>query len=145
MKLTLTQSPVYTEPEVDIRYADMEPQLQKVIDLLGNNRQLLTVRSDNSTKRIRPEEVLYFESVDEKTFVYCQSEVFSSDLKLYALEELLKDTGFVRISKACILNIDWLDSVKVLMNGKMDALLQNGEHLIVNRHYVPAFKKAFGL
>ena len=145
MKLTLTQSPDYTEPEVDIRYAEMEPKLQKAIDLLREDNQFLNVRSDNGTnKRIRPDSILYFASVDEKTFVYSSTEVFSSDKKLYELEEQFKDSSFVRISKACILNIDHLDSVKVLINGRLEAKLLNGEKLIINRHYVSAFKKKLG-
>ena len=145
MKLTLTQSSQYTEPEVDIRWAEMTPRLQKVIDLLQKDDPLLTVRSDTVTRRIHPDTILYFESVDEKTFVYVETEVFTCEGKLYEIEERLKDGPFVRISKSCILNIDWLDSVKVLLNGKMEALLKNGEKLIINRHYVPAFKRKFGL
>ena len=72
------------------------------------------------------------------------AEVFSSDKKLYELEEQFKDSSFVRISKACILNIDHLDSVKVLINGRLEARLLNGEKLIINRHYVSAFKKKLG-
>lgn len=141
VKLTLTQSSKYSETEVDIRYANMEPRLQKAIDLLQNDTKIFSVRSDSGMRMIKSENILYFESVDEKTFVYSEEEVFSSEMKLYAVEELLRTSTFVRISKSCILNIDYLDSVKVLLNGKMQAILSNGEKLIINRHYVPAFKK----
>ena len=57
MKLTLTQSSQYTEPEVDIRWAEMTPRLQKVIDLLQKDDPLLTVRSDTVTRRIHPDTI----------------------------------------------------------------------------------------
>lgn len=47
----------------------------------------------------------------------------------------------MRISKSCILNIDFIEKVKPMLNGKYEVLLINGEKLIINRHYVPDFKK----
>ncbi len=145
MKLKITQVSGLDEPEVDIRYTEMDPQLRKAIELLQEDTKAVTVRQENSTRRIRSDEILYFESVDDKTFVYDSSEVYSCDMKLYELEKMFCEHSFVRISKSCILNIDHLDSVRVLMNGKMEVTLQNGEKLVVNRHYVPSFKKKFGL
>lgn len=66
-------------------------------------------------------------------------------MKLFELEETLTNSSFVRISKSCILNIDFIEKVKPMLNGKYEVLLINGEKLIINRHYVPIFKKKFGL
>lgn len=145
MKLTIEQAPHIQESEVHIRCAAVDRQIQQIIEIAGNELKTLPVRQDGTVRVLRPQQVYYIESVDEKCFVYGKKDVYSSDMKLYEMEERLKNTSFVRISKSCLLNIDWLDSVKVLMNGKMEALLQNGERLIINRHYVPAFKQKFGL
>ena len=77
--------------------------------------------------------------------MYTEKTVYRCKEKLYELEELLENSSFVRISKSCILNIDYLESVKAVFNGKLEALLSNGEKVIINRHYVSAFKKKFGL
>ena len=143
MKLTITQLPGLKESEVDVRYSTPEPQLQKALEILRDDKITITVRQENSTRRLSTDNIMYFESVDEKTFVYDSTEVYSCDLKLYEVETLLCERSFVRISKSCILNIDFLDSVKVMINGRMEAKLQNGEKLIINRHYVPAFKRKF--
>ena len=103
------------------------------------------MRKDNSTKILKIEDICYFESVDEQTFVYTQEDVYSCQKKLYEAEEILSDTSFVRISKSCILNIDYLESVRALLNGKLEGTLSNDERVIINRHYVPAFKKKFGV
>ena len=84
-------------------------------------------------------------SVDEKTFIYCENDVYESRMKLFEFEEALINSSFVRISKSCILNIDFIEKVKPMLNGKYEVLLINGEKLIINRHYVPDFKKKFGL
>ena len=87
----------------------------------------------------------YIESVEEKTFVYLEKEVYESNLKLYELEEQLKNTSYIRVSKSIILNIEKLQSVKPLINGKLEANLKNNEKILINRHYVPGFKKKFGI
>lgn len=85
----------------------------------------------------------YIESVDNKTFIYTERDVFENNFKLYELVERLKDTSFIRISKHLIVNIDYIQNVRALINGKFEALLTNGEKVIVNRHYVKAFKDKF--
>ena len=145
MKLTIEQSPKITEAEVNIRCARIDEEVQWIIDGINRDTQTLPVRLNGVLKVIRIKNIFYFESVDEKSFVYCEDEVYSTDLRLYEIEELVKDSDFVRVSKSSILNIDVVESVKALLNGKLEALLQNGEKLIINRHYVPDFKKKFGL
>ena len=145
LKLTIDKSPKYIEAEINIKCDEIDKTIQDVIDLVQNKQRNISVQQDGSTKTISLGSVYYLESVDEKTFVYGKDEVFSTVMKLYEAEEILNGTSFVRISKSCILNIDILDSVKVMLNGKMEATLDNGEKLIINRHYVPGFKKKFGL
>lgn len=81
----------------------------------------------------------------KKTFLYTLNDVYEASQKLYELEQSLKSQGFLRISKSCILNLDYLQHVRALFNGKYEATLTNNEKLTINRSYVPAFKKAFGL
>lgn len=145
MKLSIEQSSDYTETEIIIHCAMLDRNLQKIIEQIQLVSCILSVQKDDCTHRLKPDTVCYLESVDEQTFVYTEKEVYTSQMKLYELEEILKQSTFVRISKACILNIDFLESVRPLLNGKMEARLSNGERVIVNRHYVPEFKKKFGL
>lgn len=145
MKLIIDISEKYTEAEATIRCSRIDGEVQKIIDLIQNIDKFLIVQKDGATEKIRFNNICYFESVDELTFVYTEKTVYRCKEKLYELEELLEDSSFVRVSKSCILNIDYLESVKAVFNGKLEALLSNGEKVIINRHYVSAFKKKFGL
>ena len=145
MKLRLDCSPEHNETEVSIKCRTVDEKVQKIIDIVQNDEKQIIVKKDGYSSILRAADIYYFESVDEKSFVYCKSDVYSSELKLYEIEELLMNTSFVRISKSCILNTDVLDKVKISLNGKMEALLQNGEKVLITRHYVPAFKKILGL
>lgn len=144
MKLKIEQSDNYNETEIIIHCNCIDENLHKIIEIIQSSSFVLTAQKDGRVMHIKPDLVYYFESVDDKTFIYCRDEVYSSPMKLYELENILKKSSFVRISKSCILNIDYLESVRPLLNGKYEVLLINSEKLIINRHYVPDFKKKFG-
>ncbi len=145
MKLIIEQSNGLEEPEIKVRYDEMDDRLQRILGYIRLNVHSLSGVKDGKTKVISLDDVYYFDSTDERTFIYLASEVYECDMKLYELEQQLADTNFVRISKSCIVNIIKLDSVRPLINSRYEAKLENGEKLIINRHYLPGFKRKFGI
>lgn len=145
MKLVIEQNGNFQETEIIIRCSSINSELQKIIDTIKISSFTITAYKDGYLQKINHEDICYIESVDEKTFIYCENDVYDCKMKLFELEETLTNSSFVRISKSCILNIDFIEKVKPMLNGKYEVLLINGEKLIINRHYVPIFKKKFGL
>lgn len=145
MKLVIEQNRNFQETEIIIRCSSINSELQKIIDTIKISSFTITAYKDGYLQKIDHEDICYIESVDEKTFIYCENDVYDCKMKLFELEETLTNSSFVRISKSCILNIDFIEKVKPMLNGKYEVLLINGEKLIINRHYVPIFKKKFGL
>ena len=94
---------------------------------------------------IDPEEVFYFESVDQKVFAYCEREVYEIKKKLYELEEELPEETFIRAAKSSILNLDKIKSLSPAFGGRFEALLKNGEKTVISRQYVGVLKKKLGL
>ena len=80
-----------------------------------------------------------------ETFLYTEHEMYESDLRLYELEEKLRYTDLMRVSKSVILNTGLLRSVRPLLNGRFEATLQNGERVLISRHYLAAFRERFGV
>ena len=68
---------------------------EEKLDAIGNDKHYL----------ISPLEVFYFESVDNRTFLYTETQVLEIKKRLYELEEILSDKDFVRISKTTIVNL----------------------------------------
>ena len=87
----------------------------------------------------------YFESVDNKVFAYGKSEVSELKQKLYKLEQRFAGTDFIRISKSMILNLAKVERFAPSFSGRFEAILQNGEKVMISRQYVPALKKQLGL
>ncbi|QUW22408.1 LytTR family transcriptional regulator DNA-binding domain-containing protein [Sporosarcina sp. Marseille-Q4063] len=115
----------------------------RLIELIKQNTIILTGRKNGHTYSLVAKELYYIESVENKSFLYKQKEVYESDLKLYEFEQLVEGTNFIRISKNLIVNTSHIDSVRALFNGRFEATLTNGEKVIINRHYVKAFKTKF--
>ena len=88
-------------------------------------------------QRIPLNEVLYFETVDKKTFIYTQQKVFECKKLLSVIEQDLITSNIVRISKTVLLNISYLACVKPYPNHRLLVELNNKENLIVSRTYIP--------
>lgn len=145
MKITIIKDSNAPETEITVRCSSIDEKLRKLLDELEMSSTKLTGRIGDKTFVLSADMIYYIESVDEKTFIYSKSEVYQAEYKLYQIEKLLPESDFVRISKNCILNIQKLMSVRPLLNGKMEAHMNNGEIQIVNRHYLKDFKSKFGL
>ena len=145
MKLLIDQSPDNEEVEVTIKCGLIDPGLEKLIEQIRLYSFSVIAKRDGKTFQIRLGDVFYFESVDNRTFVYTEQEVYECGLKLYELESQVAKANFVRISKSCILNVMTLKNVRALLNGKMEAELENGEKVSVTRHYVETLKQKLGL
>lgn len=131
-----------TDIEVSVRYAEKDNKVQRIIAFLQSVEMQIKCNIDNTERMINVAEIYYIESVEKKTFVYLEKSVYHTEYRLYQLIEDLKHYGFVQISKSCILNINVMDSIKPLLNSRMEATLKNGEKVLVNRKYLGEMKKA---
>lgn len=142
MRLIMCEQQDLKKPEVTIAYREMTDSVKRVVDFVRSVDQTILCRKENEEYAIPVSDIYYVESVDKKTFLYCETEVFQSTYKLYELENMLPRAGFVRVSKSTILNIEKLKGVKTLVNSKLEAMLSNGERVCVTRKYLKDIKEA---
>ena len=142
MRLIMSERQDLEQPEVTIAYCEMTESVKRVSDFVRYVDQTILGRKDNAEYAIPVSDIYYVESVDKKTFVYCETEVFQSNSKLYELENSLPRENFVRVSKSTILNVEKLKGIKTLVNSKLEAMLLNGERVCVTRKYLKVIKEA---
>lgn len=118
--------------------------IQYAINLLEGNGGNIPVTKEGKTYLCSPQSIYYIESVDKKTFLYTRNDCYECKLRLYELEEMLSHY-FIRCSKAMIVNLRKVKSVKSEMGGRMNASLLNGESIIISRSYVKDVKGRLGL
>lgn len=142
MKIKTEQDLSCKDMEITIKYAQEDRQVTRILDFLQSLDMQIRCSIDNAEQMIDIADIYYIESVDKKTFIYLEKEVCQIDFRLYQLKEKLQSSGFVQISKSCLLNINALESIRPLFNSRMEATLKNGEKVCVNRKYLKDVKKA---
>ena len=105
----------------------------------------LQAKKDNELHFINSFDVLYFESVDNRTFLYTEDDVLEVKQRLYELEVILSDKDFIRISKSQIVNINKIKSLKPELNRTILATMCNGEQLYISRKYVQAMRNLLSI
>ncbi len=142
MRLILNERPELEKPEVTIAYSEMTASVKRVADFVRSLEQTVLCKKDEEECSVPVGDIFYIESVDKKTFVYCEKEVYMCSLRLYEIEKIVSQAGFVRVSKSTILNIEQLKGVKTLVNSRLEAILSNGERVCVTRKYLKGIREA---
>lgn len=144
MKIVIEEPQDVEEEEIIIKCRKMTPELLRVLALLKTQEALIAY-DRNEIYRLRPVNVYYIEAVNNKTFLYLKDKVYEAKQKLYELEETLANGDFLRVSKSVILNLSKIKSLSPALNGRFEALLDNGEKIIISRQYMNDLKKRLGL
>ncbi len=105
----------------------------------------LSAKKDNELYFINSSEILYFDSVDNRTFLYTTDDVMEINQRLYELENILSDKDFVRISKSQIVNINKIQSLKPELNRTILATMCNNEQLSISRKYVKTIRNILSI
>lgn len=124
------------------KITDRIHRLKNHIELFDSNLQ---AKWEGDTCFVHLPDILYFESVDERTFLYTKDTVMETSYRLYELEQILSDQDFIRISKSQIMNVNLVKSLHPELNRTILATMCNGERLSVSRKYVPALKKLLAI
>lgn len=141
MKLILQEDKSLKETIIDITYSVLDRRVQKVIEIVETFPFQLEGKKEERVHLLDSPDIYYIESVDNISFLYTESDVFESKEKLYVLENILRNSSFIRINKSTILNMDYLQSVRPLPNYRLEANLKNRENLIISRHYLKDVKQ----
>ncbi len=145
MKITLDCSSSVETEEIIIKCREMNQTIIKIMSLAGSTGQSLAGSIEKQIFVIDPEEVYYFESVDDKVFIYTKDKVYESALRLYEIERDYEYSSFFRANRSTIINISLIKSITPLFNGRVEVELENGEKQIVSRQYAPVLKQKLGI
>ena len=117
-------------------------KLQSYIRAFDN--RILTKKEDEMVF-VEMSDILYFETVDNRTFLYMKDEVVEVKQRLYELEARLSEEDFFRCSKSIVVNINKIKNLKPQIDRTIMVTMCNGEKLTISRRYVKAFKDILGI
>lgn len=145
MKITIEPPQQGEEDEIIIRCAVLDKELMQLIYKIRMGREKLPVYSGSEILMLPLKEIYYFESVDNKVFAYCKKEVYEVHKKLYELERDYENQDFLRVSKSTIVHLAKISHLSPMFNGRFEAVLKNGEKIVISRLYVSKMKKKLGI
>ena len=145
MKIVLNERSDIQEIEVIINCISNNETVQKIISSLSAIDIKLTCRKCNEVFQLEPADILYIESVDRRTFLYTEQQIFETERRLYELEAHLEKCSFFRASKAIIINLQRVQSLRPELGARLLLTMDNKEKIIVSRQYAKTIKNALGV
>lgn len=89
--------------------------------------------------------IIFIESFGHDIILHTLDKEYRIKDKLYEIEGILHDKGFIRINKSTIVNKFGIKEINPTFNSRIILLMKNGNKLTVTRSYNLEFKKFIGL
>ncbi len=128
---------------VTIEYPEYTESVKGLIKRIRSLDLSFSAFADDRQIRISMSDVYYLETVDRKVFLYTQGDVYRLDASMTEIDKITEDSDLVRISRTCVMNTAHLTEIRQLKNSHLEAMLDNGERLIVSRKYLHDIKRRF--
>lgn len=145
MQVSIKEIPQCEEEEILIKCHTIDDNVLRILHQVKSSQTTILGTCDNTIHRLQYNDIYYFETVDNKSFLYDKETVYETKLKLYEFEEMCTGSPFFRASKSIIINSDKIAFVRPVFSGRFEANLENGEKIIVSRQFVPELKKRLGM
>ena len=123
------------DDELILNYKQINAEVEAVLAFMEKHQKKLVGKSEGETIIFSPQEILYIEKVDEKTFACTMDKVIQLDVSLATAE------SYFRCSKSMIVNVNKVEKLKSMPSNRIDATLVSGEHIIISRTYASDFRR----
>lgn len=142
MKLLFVLNEKYKEPEIHLCCEKKTKEICDVRDLLEETLfTKITVYKNQEAKSVAAYEIVRLYSENKKVYARTAKETYEVRDRLYSLEELFRERGFVRISNSEIVNASQIDKLDMGYTGTIRIFLKNGDETYVSRRYVSKIKE----
>ena len=128
---------------VIVEYPEYDQTVERLVNKIKNLSISFTGKADGKTFSIDISDIYYIENVERKIFLYSKKDIYRFDGNMTDIDQAIVDTDLVRISRTCFMNVSHLREIMQMKNSHLEAVLDNGEKLIVSRKYLKDIKKNF--
>ncbi|MBP5520318.1 MAG: LytTR family transcriptional regulator [Treponema sp.] len=145
IKITILEPAPDEDDEIIVKCRFLDSEMSLLLNQLKNGSSKMNFYKQNKIVLVDKEDILFFESVDDKVFAYTLDDVYETKFKLYELEQILYPKSFFRANKAVIVNLNKIKSLSPAFRGRLEAVLKNDYKVIISRSQVPKLKELLGL
>lgn len=140
MKITLNQDPAFPETEVIINCPQADEDILRLVAMLRIHQKKLVGILEGGRHLLDVKDILYIDTADKRTFLYTGKAVYESALRLYELEDSLRELDFLRAGRSAIVNFRRIRSIRPELGGRLLLTMDNGEQVYVSRQYAGELK-----
>ena len=141
MKITLNQDPAFQETEVIINCPQADEDILRLVAMLRIHQKKLVGILEGGRHLLDVKDILYIDTADKRTFLYTGKAVYESALRLYELEDSLRELDFLRAGRSAIVNFRRIRSIRPELGGRLLLTMDNGEQVYVSRQYAGEMKE----
>lgn len=126
------------EEEIIIRYREMNEKIEALCRFIKGQESKLMGRGVDDGGQLylfSPDEVFYFESVDNAVYAYLSDAVYRIQESLPEITARYEENGFLRCSRTMTIHIDKIERLKSESGSRIRAFLSNGETVMISRKY----------
>lgn len=156
MKVEIQIEPECKEPRAVIYTEEVTEEVSEAVKKLSMNVPVLLIgvpeenfsvmgRSNENVQIIEPGKIFHIYAANQKVFAVTGTGEYRLKMRLYELEEQLKDSMFVRISNSELINLRQTDQFDLSISGTICVKLKNKEKVYVSRRYVKKIKDILGM
>ncbi|MBM7715266.1 LytTR family DNA-binding domain-containing protein [Siminovitchia sp. FSL H7-0308] len=144
MKVHLNINPNIQEDEIMIVIKEMNAKVEKLLSIIHDEKEngVISLQREERIYLVEPKEISHVFSKDNKCFAFRGKQQYRYKDTLKQFEERYSRHHFVRISKYCLANVEWMDYFEATFGGSLVVAFKNGEKEIVSRKYAKELNKA---
>lgn len=138
MRVRIYKIPPGEEEYAELYVEEETSQIERLANYIEKEKYMHSVllcRLGNQTFRVPSKSICYIEMIEGTANVHVGSKIFESPDRLYELERKLP-SGFVRVSKSVIINLEKVSRYSPVPGGLMKAGMSNGEDVYISRKYL---------
>ena len=137
------------------KYTEIETQLKKAGFIISDDADFVLKEVDyiqdsfiglidSQYEVVHYSKILYFESFNHDVFMKTLDKTYQIKEKLYEIESVLSEKGFIRINKSQIINKFAIKTLIPSFNTRINLIMKNEDLLYVTRVYSSNFKEFIG-
>ena len=144
MNLEIKIDETLEEPKITIYSPTLNDEVRRITEVLKNSLVItnkLNVFKDSNMYLLSLEEIETIYASNNKIYVRAKNnELYNTKQKLYELEEMLKNTSFVRISNSEIVNFNEVEKLDLKTLGTIVLIFKSKNKTYVSRRFIKLVK-----
>lgn len=142
MKVEIRQTAEAAEPYAVIYCREIGDSVLAAAQTLRQEGDVMIAYDGERIVVLKRKDIVMIRAEEGRTRLYTEKAVYDAARPLRDFEAL---SGFMRISKFCIINLSEIKCFDPMFSGTMQVTLKNGLKDYISRKYLPDIKRYLGL